>query len=1150
MRQRRGSTGSVLLRNRLALQRFACREFGYEDLGEMLESLARAPGEMGAAGGESEYFRALYLAPAAWVKVTRDRFAEYDANIGALSRRLRMTGEHGRTWKPHQYLALLFTEHYLHRYFDDAEALRADLNRAKSHHRPISRLPDYQPDDLRTLAFQSATGSGKTLLMHAHILQYRHYLSRAGGRLNNVVLVTPNEQMSAQHERELRASGLAARVFSSAAGSDLFAPVEIIDLNKLAEKKGVKRVAVRDFGDDNLVLVDEGHLGATGKVWRERRRELSRGGFTFEYSATFNQVATGKDPDLLHAYGKCLLFDYPYRRFHEDGYGKDYDILNLPGGVQDGNADMYLLGCLLTFYQQLRIWRDHGARWRAFHPAKPLWVFLGKTVTGSSKADRATRSDVVRILRFLGWVLARGETVRPMITRLLDGQSGLLDDEGRDFFHDRFPHLPRTGEDPSAQVYADLCETLFHGAGRLHVVYLTAGEGELHLRTADHDPFGVVNVGDSAALYKLLTEDPDPNADFDVDREMGFAQRLFAGVDRPDSTVNVVIGARRFIAGWSSWRVSTMGLMHVGVGEGPEIIQMFGRGVRLKGWNMSLKRHRESGAPPPDDGARLSELEKLYIFGLRADYMQTFRDLLQQEGIGTERETFTLPTTWNFARKTDLKLIRLKEDRKYELSGERPILPAPAATATGAATTGGAAGLPPVTLDLYSRLQSVASAGAPGAAAVAHGKQEGDAARGNAPAPHGSAGDPAGAGFAQPRPGQPDSDQSVPTPTQPGSSAIVSRGRVRDAGAHGPTHPTQPGSSAIVSREEKAVAEAGAAPDRFSLATHAPFLDAARLHERLLRRKRQRGWHNLVIERDAVDRLLRNDDWYDLRLPPERLNPAGFRQLRGLEDVALDLVTEYADRFWRRERRRWEHDRIEITTLDEDDPNHVRAWKLSMDAAGDKLAEDARALADALREGRFEDLKSWYESLKFGLIRNEAHAYRPLLHVGQDRAVTVQPVPLDENEKRVVDHLESLAGLRHAWLQGRELYLIRNLTRGRGVSFFDDFGYYPDFIVWLKDDARQHVLFLDPKGLSRFGGRERRKVALHHEIGKIEDRLRKDDPNLSLRAYVLSVTPAARIDDGLRSASEWKRDGVYFLDEPDWLRQVIEHALGPEARAA
>ncbi len=1118
MRQRRGSTGGEPLRNRLALLRFVCREFGYEDAGEMLGSLARAPGEIGAAGGESEYFRALYLTPAA--RVTRDRFAGYDTNIGALSRRLRMTGEHGRTWKPHQYLALLFTEHYLRRYFDDPEALRADLNQAKSRYRPTSDLPDYRPDDLRTLAFQSATGSGKTLLMHAHILQYRHYLAQAGGRLNNVVLVTPNEQMSAQHERELRESGLHARVFSSAAGSDLFAPVEIIDVNKLAERKGVKRVAVRDFGDDNLVLVDEGHLGATGKVWRERRRELSRGGFTFEYSATFNQVATNKDPDLLHAYAKCLLFDYPYRRFHEDGYGKDYAILNLPGGVQDGNADMYLLGCLLTFYQQLRIWRDGAARWREFHPAKPLWVFLGKTVTGSSKADRATRSDVVRILRFLGRVLARGDAVRPMIARLLAGQSGLLDDEGRDFFDGSFPHLPRTGEDTSAQaaeIYADLCETLFHGAGRLHVVYLTAGEGELHLRTADHDPFGVVNVGDSAALYRLLTESrgSDPDPDFDVDREMGFAERLFAGVDRPDSTVNVVIGARRFIAGWNSWRVSTMGLMHVGVGEGPEIIQMFGRGVRLKGWNMSLKRCLESGAPPPPDGARLAELEKLYVFGLRANYMQTFRDLLQREGMGVERETFCLPTTWNFARKTDLKLIRLKEDRKYALSGEHAVLPAPDEPA--------AAGLPLVTLDLYSRLQSVASAGA--ASAVAAAREEsgmGDAVGGKAPA-------------------------------NPGSNVVPLRGggSAAPGGGVSPAGPG-PGPGAVLSRDGKEeAAGAEARPDRFGLASHAAFLDPACLHERLLRRKRQRGWHNLAIERETVDRLLGNDDWCELRLPPERLNPAGFRQLRALEDAALDLVTEYADRFWRRERRRWEQDQMEVVTLDEDDPNHVPGWKLSVDTAQDRLVNEARKLADALREGRPDELKRWYRELKIGVVAPPgANAYRPLLHVGQDRAVTVQPLPLDENERRVAEGLAQIAHHRDACLQGRELYLIRNLTRGRGVSFFDDFGYYPDFVVWLKDDTCQHVLFLDPKGLGRYGGRERRKVRLHHEIAGVEERLRREDPSLRLRAYVLSVTPADRIDDGLRSASDWKRDGVYFLDESDCLQQVIAHALGPEAPAA
>ena len=1018
------------LQSRLALHRFICREFGYDDMDAMLERLDYARGDL-VSEGESDYAQSLHPHPAR-ARVTPDQFAEYDANIAAHSRRLRMTEEHGRTWKPHQYLALLFTEHYLHRYFDDPEALCADLNHAKASHRPTVGMPDYTVEDLHTLAFQSATGSGKTLLMHAHILQYRHYLDRAGKRLNNIVLVTPNEQMSGQHEREMRASGLRARLFSSEASSDLFTSVEIIDLNKLAEKKGVKRVAVTDFGDDNLVLVDEGHLGASGKAWRERRRELASGGFAFEYSATFNQVA-GRDKDLRDAYGKCLLFDYSYRRFHADGYGKDYAILNLPGGVQDENSDMYLLGCLLTFYQQYRIWRDKGALWKAFNPAKPLWVFLGKTVTGSSKADQATRSDVIRILNFLGWVLAHGEDVRHMIQLLLAGESGLLDSTGNDYFSGRFSHLP-IGED----LYADLCETLFHGAGRLHVVYLTAGEGELHLRTADNDPFGVVNVGDSAKLYSLLTDSPNP--DFDVDREMGFAVRLFADVDRQDSTVNIVIGARRFIAGWNSWRVSTMGLMHVGVGEGPEIIQMFGRGVRLKGYDMSLKRHREIGGELPEDSDELAELEKLYIFGLRANYMQAFRDLLEKEGMNAEQETFRLPITWNFAKKTNLKLIRLKDDRNYHLSAERPVLPGPDDKNRM------------VTLDLYSRLQSVASNGA---------------------------------AFSE-------------------------------------------------ETEQNSV----------NLTSYAAFFNTARIYERLLSRKQQKGWHNLVIEQRTVEQLLQSDGWYDLYMPQDRLNATGFGQMRGLENIALDLITEYADSFWRRQRRRWEHDEIEIVTLEEDDPNNVLTHELSVDVTEDQLVKDAGELAYNIREGRCEELKDWYRNLNIGIIRSQAHAYQPLLYARKDRIVAVQPVPLDENERRVVEGLEGLARTGDSCLQGKELFLIRNLTRGRGVSFFDDFGYYPDFIVWLKDDDQQHVLFLDPKGLSRFGERERKKVQLHHEIAEIEERVQEDDADLYLRAYILSVTPASEIDEGGRSASAWKADGVYFLNENDCLQQVITHALG------
>ena len=925
------------LENRLVLHRFLCREFGYDDLAAMLDRLRDAPAGL-AVSGESEYARALYLNPAK-ARISFVQFADYDAEITAISVRLRMTGEHGRGWKPHQYLALLFTEHYLRRYFEDPEKLRDELNDEKRQD-PLTRpMPDYTVEELRTIAVQSATGSGKTLVMHAHILQYRRLARVAGEPLNNVILVTPNEQMSAQHHRDLILSNLPARLFSSEASADLFSPVEIIDLNKLAEKKGVKRVAVSDFGENNLVLVDEGHLGASGKVWRERRMELARGGFTFEYSATFNQIV-GRDDGLRDTYGKCLLFDYPYRTFHADGYGKDYAISNLPKGAEDENSELYLLGCLLSFYRQCRIWREGHAGWTEFNVTRPLWVFLGKTVTGNSQADRQTRSDVVRILDFLGWVLAQGVTVRSMIGRLLDGTSGLTDEAGGDYFAGRFADLASDGSDA---VYDDICNTLFHGPGRLHVVYLTAGEG-------------------------------------------------------------------------------------------PEIIQMFGRGVRLKGWNMSLKRHRMSGVEAPADGDRLAELEILRIFGLRANYMQIFQNLLAKEGMHVERETFVLPVTWNFARK-DLKIIRLKEGQRYDCSDQRPVLPDP-----------GNPDRPKVEMDLYSRLQAVESGG---------GAADGETKK---------------------------------------------------------------------------------APVKLE-AHHIALFDRTRIHDKLLARKRRMGWHNLTIDRASVDGLLDRDDWYELFMPPERLAAASYNDIRKLEDVVVELIAEYADRFWRSQRRKWEYKNIEVTRLDETDPNNIGEYRLSVDATKTQMVDDIRALTSNLREGLVRHLK-------LGILIRGAHAYKPLLYATGNGEVKVQPVPLNEDEMQVVENLADLATSGDSCLHGWELFLIRNLTRGRGVSFFDDFAYYPDFIAWLTDGQSQHIVFLDPKGLSRFGPDERRKVGLHSKISEIGKRVGGDDSNLFLHAYVLSVTPPEKIGDEFQSQQEWENRGVYFLNDSHWPQQVIGHVLG------
>ena len=165
-----------------------------------------------------------------------------------------------------------------------------------------------------------------------------------------------------------------------------------------------------------------------------------------------------------------------------------------------------------------------------------------------------------------------------------------------------------------------------------------------------------------------------------------------------------------------------------------------------------------------------------------------------------------------------------------------------------------------------------------------------------------------------------------------------------------------------------------------------------------MKRKRQRGWHNLTIERDTVERLLEREDWYELSMPPERLSVTGFRQISWLEDVALDLITEYADQFWRKQRRKWEHDKIEVVTLDEDDPNNIEAYELSVDATESLLIEDVRELASNVRAGDFG-------GLNVSVIMTQAHAYKPLLYAGPDSKVTIQPVPLNKDERNVVEKL-------------------------------------------------------------------------------------------------------------------------------------------------
>lgn len=997
---------------------------------------------------------------------------EFDQAIGSVTQRLndrRITlGESPIVWKYFQYLSLLFTEIYLDWYFRDADGLRVALNaRIASFNEGTDEgnrlaLLDEADDaraQLNKLAFWMATGSGKTLLMHAHILQYRRFLERHGQarKLNRIILLTPNEGLSAQHLREFQTAGIDAEIFNKN-GRGLFAghAVEILEVTKLKDEMGEKTVAVDAFEGNNLVLVDEGHRGASGGgdgTWMRYRNALCEKGFSFEYSATFGQAVKGSE-NLTNVYARGTLFDYSYRWFYGDGFGKDYHILNLESDQDEEWMSTYMTACLLAFFQQQRLYEDSGATLRPFNLERPLWIFVGGSVTATLSSREAP--DIVAILQFLSrFVANRGASIG-RIKRVLS--EGLVTSTGKDIVGDRFDHLRGLARAPE-QTFDEVLTLLFNapGGGALHVEHLKGADGEVALRVGDNEPFGLVNVGDAAKLVKLCGE-----KELNIgDRE--FTGSMFQALNRPDSRVNVLIGAKKFTEGWSSWRVSTMGLMNVGQGEGAQIIQLFGRGVRLKGHKMSLKR---SGAITLFDQLErpkhIKTLETLHIFGIRANYMAQFRDFLEEEGLPAEedRQEFVLPVLTHLGGR-QLRTVRLKK------------------TIKGRSTDA----------DAFKRLGPIATV--------------------------------------QP----PDPGNSIEAKSLLSVPLVVN---------------WYPKARDIRSRGISGV-ERGKPHETVLSARHIAFLNIDRVLFELERYKAERSWYNLNITRQGVEALLAKPDWYRLQIPEAALAFTSFESVRQWEEIAIALLKKYVERYYFFHKREWELPHLEYRDLEATDPNLLyrdddpdnSGYRISVAEGQADIIAKLEELRDAIVQGKAKALD--YRGLKAVWLNR--HLYEPLLALEQG-IVEIRPAPLNSGERIFVEDLKRFCDARPEFFDNRELYVLRNLSRGRGVGFFEAGNFYPDFIVWQVEGEKQYVSFVDPKGIRNIGPTNE-KIEFRTTIQEIADRL--GDPNVRLSSFIVSNTEAAVMEQlwGLSKEEMNGLDILFQLEDKDtYIQTILARARG------
>jgi hypothetical protein len=523
-------------------------------------------------------------------KSTQEKIEAFDASIGldekilgtvkkylkAYNTYLEAQNESKVTLRYYQILAIYFTEVFFR-------------------NRDSKEFEDFAKS---TLAYWMATGSGKTMIMHINVFQFIEH--NKGFKELEIIITTPGVNLIQQHEREV---------------TPLVKYLNRIHRNKIRFTIGTTSALLNKADDffnfpDNkryqrLILVDEAHIGlgngnnvSDGAFLDLRKRLNIKHSFLFEYSATFHNVAN----NLQNEYSKSIIYDYNYNLFYRDGYGKDFYFEKINADIlQNGSVDDNLALNLKVIEEKLISFIDVQYRVKDLFtaetfPDRPLIAFMGNTV--NDKKDEGKKgddelSDISKIVDYLA----------------------SLSEAGRSKFKNVFNNDYK---------------------GKLRLTRNTQADDEILLSYGTGDYWGIINVGNGLNFindYKGTNVEKVTSTSVVISN---IEKYLFENIDKPQSPINVLIGSRKFAEGWNCFRVSVIGLINLGKTKGNKIIQIFGRGVRLKGLKNDGKRkdlnHIEDYSMlGHTDSDKLKRLETLCVFSLHRSYLETFTEAVSSE---------------------------------------------------------------------------------------------------------------------------------------------------------------------------------------------------------------------------------------------------------------------------------------------------------------------------------------------------------------------------------------------------------------------------------------------------------------------------------------------------------------------------------------
>lgn len=294
--------------------------------------------------------------------------------------------------------------------------------------------------------------------------------------------------------------------------------------------------------------------------------------------------------------------------------------------------------------------------------------------------------------------------------------------------------------------------------------------------------------------------------------------------------------------------------------------------------------------------------------------------------------------------------------------------------------------------------------------------------------------------------------------------------------------------------------------------------------------KRERAWYNINISKDGIFQLLRNPSWYTLYMPEARLNPMGFDGVLLLQEVASELLKRYCGRYYNYRKREFIEPRLELRELRREGDNIPKDEFYQLIVDGDE-AQIIQGILE-IKKDLAQNKKALLKAMDLNACKFDNHLFQPLFHVRRGGKITILPVALNESEYQFVTDLKTWCDDQKAMLEkdGMEIFLLRNLSRGKGVGFFEAGNFHPDFILWTLLGDKQYVTFIEPHGLLHEGpGSE--KVLFHKRIKEVERRL--SDPNVILNSFILSWTRYPQLKwDSSRDELE-ARHVLFMTDDRD-----------------